>query len=82
MGIWGWLFLVDENGLKVLLCVFLDDVVCSFRKDARFGVMSRCFKCRHYLRFEMEMDEENELVMNEIDEIRKHPETFSREDLR
>lgn len=72
----------DQDGLKVLSCVFLDDVVCSFRKDARFGVMSRCFKCTHYRRFMDEMDEEDERVMNEIDEIRKHPETFSREDLR
>jgi hypothetical protein len=62
--------------------VFFDDVLCSYRKDVRFGVMGRCLKCRHYRRFEREMDEADERIMNEIDEIRKNPETFSREDLR
>ena len=76
------MFLVNENGLKVSSCIFFDDVLCSFRKDLRFGMMSKCFKCPEYRRFEREMDEEDERVMNEIDNIRKHPETFSREDLR
>jgi hypothetical protein len=55
----------------VLKCVFWDDVLCSFRKDVRSGVMARCFECPHYRRFEREMDEEDERVMNEIDEIRR-----------
>jgi hypothetical protein len=63
--------MVDENGLKVLSCVFLPDVLCSYRKDAKFGVMARCFECRHYRRFMREMDEEDAKVMDEIDEIRK-----------
>jgi hypothetical protein len=61
----------DENGLKCLPCVFWNDVLCSYRKDAKFVVMDRCFKCRHYTRFMREMDEEDERVMDEIDEIRR-----------
>jgi hypothetical protein len=63
--------LVDENGLKVLSCVFLNDVLCSYRKDVKFGVMARCFKCPYFRRFEREMDVEDERVMDEIDEIRR-----------
>jgi len=74
--------LVDRNGLKCLPCVFLPDVLCAYCKGKGFGVMARCFTCSHFRRFEHEMDEEDERVMDEIDEIRKHPETFSREDLR
>jgi hypothetical protein len=61
----------DENGLKVLSCVFFPDVLCSYRKRVKFGVMDRCSKCPHYRRFEREMDEEDERVMDEIDEIRR-----------
>lgn len=65
-------FLVDKNELKLLSCVFSVDVLCSYHKDATFGVMNRCFKCPHYRRFEREMDEQDERIMDEIDEIRKH----------
>jgi hypothetical protein len=34
--------------------------------------MDRCFECSELTRFEREMDEEDEKMMNEIDEIRKH----------
>lgn len=57
--------------MKPLSCLFLDDVLCSYRKDERFTVMSRCFKCGHYRRFLREMDEEDKRVMDEIDEIRR-----------
>ena len=70
-GVWGCLFLNDENGLKLLLCVFWDDVLCSYRKDGRAGVMARCWKCAEFERFEREMDEEDERIMNEIDEERR-----------
>jgi len=56
----------------VLSCVFFDDVLCSYRKSAKVYVMNRCFECPHFERFEHEMDEEDEKMMNEIDEIRKH----------
>jgi len=74
--------LVDENGLKLLSCVFSDDVLCSYRKDVGFRIMARCSGCPSYKKFEREMDEEDERVMNEVDEMRKNPERFSREDLR
>lgn len=61
----------DENGLKLFSCFFSDDVRCSFRKDGRFMVLSRCFKCRYFRRFKRVMDEEDERVMDEIDEIRR-----------
>jgi len=60
-----------KRGLKVLPCAFLPDVLCSFRKSEKFGIMDRCFKCSHYLRFMCEMDEEDERVMDEIDEIHR-----------
>lgn len=72
----------DENGLKVLSCVFRDDVSCSYRKDERFKVTSRCFKCPHYRKFERMMDEEDERMMDEIDEMRKHPDRYSSGELR
>lgn len=66
--------MVDEGGLKVLSCVFLTDVLCSFRKDEKFAVTSRCLKCPHYFRFMREMDEEDERVMKEMDDERKRRE--------
>jgi hypothetical protein len=65
--------LVDENGSTscALPCFFWDDVLCSYRKDARAGVMVRCWKCAEFERFEREMDEEDEKIMDEIDEERR-----------
>ena len=57
---------------KVLSCMFLDDVLCSFRKSEKFGVMDRCMKCRHYEEFLREMDEEDEKVMDEIDRMQRY----------
>jgi len=57
---------------KLFSCFFLLDVLCSFRKGERFGVMNRCFKCPHYRRFMREMEEEDVRVMDEIDRIRKY----------
>ena len=56
---------------KILSCLFLLDVLCSYRKTEKFGVMDRCLKCRHYMTFLREMDEEDEKVMDEIDRIRR-----------
>lgn len=47
-------------------------MLCSYRKSEKFTVMDRCLKCKHYRRFMWEMAEEDERVMDEIDEIRKH----------
>jgi hypothetical protein len=71
----------DKNGLKLLSCYFWDDVLCSHRKDARFGVMIRCSKCSHYERWERMMDEEDE-IDDEIDEMRKHPDRYRSGELR
>jgi len=56
---------------KLLSCLFLLDVWCSFRKSEKFTMMDRCLKCKHYERFLREMDEEDEKVMDEIDEMRR-----------
>ena len=65
---------VVEHGLKLLSCVLFKDVLCSFRKDVRSEIIARCFVCPQYRRFMAEMDAEDERVMNEIDDIREHPE--------
>ena len=56
---------------KLFPCLFLLDVLCSFRKYEKLGIMDRCLKCEHYKRFLKEMAEEDERVMDEIDEIRR-----------
>lgn len=49
-----------EYGSKVRLsCVLRNDVICSFRKDSRLGLMDRCFSCEHYVSFNRDMDEED-----------------------
>ena len=58
--------------MKVLSCLFLLDVLCSFRTSEKvFGIMDRCLKCEYYLSFLKEMAEEDEKVMDEIDEMRR-----------
>lgn len=59
--------------MKVLSCLFLLDILCSYVKSAKStGVMDRCMKCSHYLRFMQEMAEEDEKVMDEIDRMRRY----------
>ena len=57
---------------KILSCLFLLDVLCSYRKTEGFGVMDRCMKCRHYEEFLRVMQEEDEKVMDEVDEMRRY----------
>jgi len=57
---------------KLLSCVLLPDVLCSFRESEQFGVMNRCLKCPHYFRFLKEMDEEEEEFFEEAEKIRKY----------
>ena len=57
---------------KLLFCMFLPDVLCSYRKNEKFGVMSRCLKCPHYMRFLREMEEEEEKFWKDVDRIRKY----------
>jgi len=58
--------------MKVLSCLFLLDVLCSFRTSEKiFGIMDRCLRCKHYLEFLKVMQEEDEKIMDEIDEMRR-----------
>ena len=52
----------------VLSCLFWDNVLCSRRKSSNDFKMDICSECSHFLRFEHEMDEEDERVNIEIDE--------------
>ena len=61
--------MVDVNGLKVLSCVFWNDVLCSFRKSESFGIMERCFTCRHHERFLFAMADQDEKEAYEVDEL-------------
>lgn len=63
-------FLVKKD-LKVLPCGFYDNVLCSYRKTVRFCLMDRCWKCRHYKRYNREMLEADARIMDEIDEERR-----------
>jgi len=56
---------------KLFSCLFLSDVLCSYVKGQRSGVLDRCMKCRHYERFLSIMDAEDEKVMDEIDAMRR-----------
>ena len=56
---------------KLLLCVFLDDVFCSYVKHEKFSVMARCFRCSHYLRFMREMAEEEDEFFEEVERARE-----------
>jgi len=66
----------DFEAPKELSCFFLEDVLCTFRKAYASGIMNRCLTCPHYRRFEKEMDEQDERVMDEIDRIRKYGRRF------
>jgi hypothetical protein len=48
-----------KDASKPLSCLFLLDVLCSYRKTEQFAIMVRCLKCEHYVRFMREMDEED-----------------------
>ena len=61
---------------KLLSCTFLSDVLCSFRKDEKFGVMGRCLKCEHYARFIREMDKEDEEMDKEVEDAFANPEKY------
>jgi hypothetical protein len=55
----------------LLRCVFLNDVLCSFRKSDKFTILDKCSNCPHFTRFEREMGEEDQRIMDEIDEERR-----------
>jgi len=67
----------DFDKVNVLSCIFLLDVLCSFREDAEdFRPMERCFTCSHYLRFLREMEEEEEKFFGEVDKMRSGESEF------
>jgi hypothetical protein len=68
-------------GRKILPCVFLLDVLCSFRESEKIGVMDRCFECSHYRRFMLEAEEEDVRVMEEIDREREELERENQGDV-
>ena len=61
----------SDGSAKVFKCVFFDDVLCSFRKSEKFAILDQCAKCPYHSRFEHEMDEEDQKIMDEIDEERR-----------
>lgn len=61
---------------KLLSCLFFLDVLCSFRKNANLVVMNRCFKCKEYIRFNAEMDEEDEKIDKEVEDAFANPEKY------
>jgi hypothetical protein len=75
-------FLANENRSNLLPCVFLDGVLCSYRKSTRFTVMDRCLKCRHYRRFVCEMAKEEDEFWSFVDEVQKHPDRYRSGELR
>jgi hypothetical protein len=69
-----WFLMERERAkqVKFLPCIFLLGVSCQLRKKADdFRPMEQCFKCKHYLRFLREMEEEEEKVHAEFNRIRK-----------
>lgn len=67
---------VVNNGLKLLACIFLNDVLCSYRKDVGFRIMARCSRCPSYKKFELLMAADDEAEAVFLDEVRKHPERY------
>lgn len=63
---------------KLLSCAFLLDVLCSYRKSEKSGVMGRCLKCEHYARFIREMDKEDEEMDKEVEDAFANPKKYLR----
>ena len=61
----------DFKASKLLSCLLLEDVFCSFVKYGKVGLMDRCMTCVYYKRFLDRMDSEDQRVMDDIDEIRR-----------
>ena len=70
--------MVEEDELKGLRCVFSDNVLCSFRKSLKSGVMDRCLKCRHYFAFMGRMEKKEDEFWKVHDEIREIEACFER----
>lgn len=62
---------MHENALKGLRCVLYDNVLCSYRKNLRSGIMPQCYTCRHYKRFKRDRAEEEEEFFEEVKRARE-----------
>lgn len=60
------------NEKKLLPCLFLLDVLCSFRKNEEFAILRECLSCPHYREFKREMENEEEQFFEEVNQIRKY----------
>lgn len=49
---------------------FFDDVLCSFRKSERSGVLDRCMNCDNFERFNREMQKEEDEFFEEVEWLR------------
>ena len=69
---------MSHSEKKLLFCLFLVDVLCSFRKSEKFYIMNRCFECPHYKRFLKEMQDEEDEFFEECERIWKfgYPRSF------
>lgn len=57
---------------KLLLCIFLDNIFCSFvNREGLTGVMARCTRCSHYLRFMAELEAEEDAFWEEEERLRR-----------
>jgi len=63
---------MKRESRKILSCLFLNNVLCSFRRTEKtWGIMARCFRCAHFARFMVDMAEEDDRMMDRIDEMRR-----------
>lgn len=51
-------------------CMYLHDVLCSFRLSSKLFWMGRCRTCVHYEMFVREMEEEEEEFFEEVERLR------------
>jgi len=68
---WGCFVLPLESS-RPFHCVFLPDVLCSFRKSQKVAILDRCWECSQYQRFMKEMIEEDMAEAEEVLRIQKY----------
>ena len=58
------------SGAGILPCIFWDDIACRHRKSEKAIIMIRCWRCREFRRFLLEMGEDDVRMMDEIEKER------------
>lgn len=58
---------MGQGNKKILSCVFLLDVLCSYQRSEKPVILERCWDCPHYRRFLMEAEEEEEQFWDEVE---------------